>query len=303
MISLDGFDKEADEMIASTMADNTRKTYASALNLYIKHVQEAHSHSPNNPPPFPITIRSLKVFVLYMKRKGSQYSYIRTLVAGLSYYMKSEEIPDLTQDILFKKFLNGVSCKMHGKSKKYAKKPIHPNDLVLVLRLIDLSVKKESKLAFLMTVMFFGFLRISEALNLTRKDINLKQNDMMEVLIRNSKTDQEGKGQYVIIKDGGQAYSPFRYLEILNSIDPDEKFFENSAEQFNRIFRIHLTTISLDANKYNSHSFRRGGACYDSHQGVQDCMIKKHGRWESNAYIIYVNIEQEDASEEISKKL
>ncbi|OHT07334.1 hypothetical protein TRFO_24500 [Tritrichomonas foetus] len=121
-------------------------------------------------------------------------------------------------------------------------------------------LSKRIKIGFFMTVMFFGFLRISEALNLTRKDINLKQNDMIKVLIRNSKTDQEGKGQYVIIKDGGQAYSPFRYLEVLNSIDPDEKFFVNSAKQFNRIFRIHLTTIGLDANKYSSHSFRRGGA-------------------------------------------
>ena len=52
--------------------------------------------------------------------------------------------------------------------------------------------------------------------------------------------------------------------------------------------------------QYGSHSFRRGEAYNASKKGIADCVIKIHSRWFSNAYKVYVSVDQERAGMEIS---
>ena len=54
-----------------------------------------------------------------------------------------------------------------------------------------------------------------------------------------------------------------------------------------------------DPAAYSWHSFRRGAAFLASRKGVQDCVIKKHGRWSSDAYIRYVSVEAVRAGREV----
>ena len=54
-----------------------------------------------------------------------------------------------------------------------------------------------------------------------------------------------------------------------------------------------LTWAGFDHSKFNSHSFRIGAATTAAAKGLEDCIIKTLGRWESAAYLKYVKILRE----------
>ena len=51
-----------------------------------------------------------------------------------------------------------------------------------------------------------------------------------------------------------------------------------------------LRTAGVDESRYNGHSFRIGAATTAAARGIEDCVIKMLGRWESTAYLQYVRI-------------
>ena len=49
-----------------------------------------------------------------------------------------------------------------------------------------------------------------------------------------------------------------------------------------------LHCIHLDTRAYSSHSFRKGGAVSLQQQGVEDSIIRRTGRWRSDAFNLYL---------------
>jgi hypothetical protein len=49
-----------------------------------------------------------------------------------------------------------------------------------------------------------------------------------------------------------------------------------------------LRTIGLNPKEYSSHSFRKGGAVSLQSKGVEDSLIRRSGRWKSDAFHLYV---------------
>ena len=49
-----------------------------------------------------------------------------------------------------------------------------------------------------------------------------------------------------------------------------------------------LWSIHLDPRAYSSHSFRKGGTVSLQQQGVEDSIIRRTGRWRSDAFNLYV---------------
>ena len=54
-----------------------------------------------------------------------------------------------------------------------------------------------------------------------------------------------------------------------------------------------LKKVGIDQEKYCGHSFRIGAATTAAARGVEDCIIKTLGRWESLAYLQYVRLPRE----------
>ena len=53
----------------------------------------------------------------------------------------------------------------------------------------------------------------------------------------------------------------------------------------------------LDASEFNGHSFRIGAASTAASRGMEDCMIKTLGRWESDAYQRHIKIPRKELAD------
>ena len=66
-----------------------------------------------------------------------------------------------------------------------------------------------------------------------------------------------------------------------------------TREAFVAAVRKALAETGLAAKDYAGHSFRIGAATTAARQGLQDCLIKTLGRWESSAYTRYIRTSPE----------
>ena len=87
------------------------------------------------------------------------------------------------------------------------------------------------------------------------------------------------------------------YLE-LRGCRPGPLFLFQSWKPLTRprfvaVVREALGKSGLDERKYCSHSFHIRAATTAASRGMEDCIIKTLGRWESVAYLQYVRIPRE----------
>ena len=158
---------------------------------------------------------------------------------------------------------------------------------------------------FIITLCYSLFLRVSEADNLLKRDITIQEaEERMDVTIRFSKTDQMGVGETCYVFKTQSPSSPWVYLGALNGLQDDEKICQQSVHRMRQHLKAVLQVIGVpDPGHYSFHSFRRGAAFHASNQGVPDCVIKKHGRWRSEAYVRYVQVDAIRAGREVSDAL
>lgn len=184
------------------------------------------------------------------------------------------------------------------------KEPITP-DLVksLVKRYTSSSNLVDMRFIIICLVGFFGFLRISELLEVKIKDIQFSE-EGATIFIHKSKTDQMRSGNTIYISEmKSSPYCPIAWLKKyihatgLNKnpesflicrlfktkcghiADGNQKISYSAARS---TFANHISTVT-DPSKYSLHSLRSGGASAAANNGVSDRKISKQGRWSSNS--------------------
>ena len=58
-----------------------------------------------------------------------------------------------------------------------------------------------------------------------------------------------------------------------------------------------LKESGIDADKFSGHSFCIGAASTAAAKGVEDSLIKTLGRWESLAYLLYIQVPREQLAD------
>ena len=133
---------------------------------------------------------------------------------------------------------------------------------------------------FYMTLSFYAFLRISELLNLRKKDIiyDVNKNKLI-INIRFSKTDQNGKGVTTYLYNNTQkVYHPLNFINFISNLNDNDYIVNMSEENLRKELNNVLKQLDLDVNQYSWHSFRRGGATLASQNHIDPAIIKAHGR-------------------------
>ena len=164
---------------------------------------------------------------------------------------------------------------------------------------------------------FFGFLRMGEFtcpagdsfdkdVHLSLADLSIDQSSapsMLFVHLKQSKTDQLRRGVTIVLGKSEQLplcplTSMLSYLVVRGNVAgplfiwKDGQFLTRSS--FVAAVRRVLESAGLNASDFNGHSFRIGAATTAASRGMEDCMIKTLGRWESDAYQRYVKIPRQE---------
>ena len=162
---------------------------------------------------------------------------------------------------------------------------------------------------------FFGFMRSGEftssssqdpnecALSVSDVAIDSRQNpQVLTVLLRRSKTDQFGRGNYLCLGRTNTALCPvsavLAYLAIRPST-PGPLFIFQDGTPLSRVHLIShlrdaLAQVGVDVTNFSGHSFRIGAASTAARAGFRDSFIQKLGRWKSAAFTAYIRTPPED---------
>ena len=126
-----------------------------------------------------------------------------------------------------------------------------------------------------------------------------------------SKSDPFRTGVDIVIATPETLAALRRYLLYINPqgkllTDPLFTLTDNKAvnrQWFMRQVSALLTKAGYNTLQYSSHSFRKGGAVSLQHGGAPDSVIRKMGRWRSDAFHLYVRDPIYDTIIEAAKQM
>ena len=133
---------------------------------------------------------------------------------------------------------------------------------------------------------------------------NKRNPSMVRVTVKQSKTDPFRKGVELFIGRTGTNLFPVAalldYLSVRVS-GPGRLFvftdgWTLSRQRFVDRVRDGLVKAGVDQTKFCGHSFRIGTVTTAAAKGVEDCIIKALGWWESLAYLRHVKLPREQLS-------
>lgn len=169
---------------------------------------------------------------------------------------------------------------------------------------------------FLFILMFGGLLRESEAAALKTEDVWVVDGNLY-VVVKKSKTDQESISRTVVLaKSKTSSLCPTSWFNIYmkereklpgiylfhNTSRPGHKL---SAKRPNGVLKEWLKKIGVsedDRKLYGSHSMRKGGATAAAKAKVRIHVLKRHGRWKSDAVFLYI-VDDEGEKLSVSKAI
>jgi len=190
--------------------------------------------------------------------------------------------------------------------------PMCPPTLLYLSQFFDFSSSYESSMWAVMVVGFFMFSRISNLLppkkgrfdrtkQLLKSDVKVSA-DSVIVLVKWSKVIQLSERLVTLPLKAipGSPICPKTSLlnatRLAKSKDSDHLFSYRKKQSISTIIqsefisflRKKLKSAGLDPKLYSGHSLRRGGASWAFHSGVPSELIKHHGDWSSDSYLVYL---------------
>ena len=158
---------------------------------------------------------------------------------------------------------------------------------------------------------YFGFLRSGEFTTTSTSQSAVHVSDVaidshhspsiVKVTVRQAKTDPFGRGVNIFLGKTGTAVCPvlalLHFMAIRPNIDGPLLVHADGSpltrDQFVRMVKRALHSANIDATAYSGHSFRIGAASSAAAAGVPAYFIKMLGRWESEAYHLYIRTPRE----------
>ena len=214
----------------------------------------------------------------------------------------------------FRRLMQGID-NFHADQVVKPKRAITVADLITIHRRIDHSSFEGARDWCACTLAFFALLRINEYANggLRHQHVRLTAAGVM-VTVPYSKTslvptriDLASRTDILCPARALSAYLAFyqRYPALPQK--PTDSLFitrrtateyqDLTDNEFVAVVRgllLHGST-DLDATQYAGHSFRRGGTSALKLAGVSDSIIQRHGRWKSDVFRDYIDVEHNTA--------
>ena len=286
-----GLQAEMRTWVRTNAVENTKKTYKTYQNQYLKYCN-SHGYSENKP----------EVVCAFLKEGMEQRKLTASTLNGVAAcaiadMFKFDKVKP-TQDPLVLAAKRIISRK--AKKGPGGKKPLPRDMLVKFTKMAQASNVKDTRDVLMFILMFGGMLRECEAAALKASDVWVHEGNLY-ILVEKSKTDQTGLGATVVLAGcAGSVLCPVSWFEAYSAVRPKGLFlFHNtakpaeklSAKRPNGILKEWLARAGVPEDEralFGSHSLRKGGATKAASQQVRMHVLKRHGRWKSDAVYLYI---------------
>lgn len=217
-----------------------------------------------------------------------------------------EEVPWLTQKDELKLMSTISQLKLDDLSPSRRKRALRSIEIIQIIDTLDLSDEKQLLKAVMMATGHDGLLRTAELLYGCKVNNIIWEYDKQsfQYEIPRSKTHRSGEPEFITFCDYGP-YSAVRLmkrwfdlqglwckplLNIFPAVSRGGKldFLKvPSASWWRKVIKHCCARIGLDSTRYSGHSLRAGGATDLFVARVPYYIIKRMGRWKSDAAMLY----------------
>jgi hypothetical protein len=246
------------------------------------------------------------------------YKTVVNYLKGYKYFLKISgfELAVWHKWVLLPRVLQGIRRVKGDKSNP--KQPITPEILLAIIRILPAG-QKFLAVWVAMLIGFFAFLRKSHlctqsasltwaaALLLRKHVILVPSKYCILVVVTCSKTVQFQQRTHTIVIQGlpGHVLDPYfwvsKYFEVVPAAAEAPAFGYMVGEEYYPLtYGVFLATLKwlisaagFKPELYAGHSLRRGGATFAYQCGVNPLFIRIQGDWNSDAWLLYVGLSNE----------
>lgn len=286
----------------------------------------------NDIPSEPVTYKSLAFFSVTYRLRGNKHSSLQGTISNIKTHFESEGLPWLSPHDLrqFKQVMRGLS--KFNPSPVQRKRPITKAILQRMLLFTDLSNTKDLQTMTMAWLAHDALLRGAELLKLRVKDIQWPQSSSLPsksarctIIVEGSKCNKDGPAEHVHII----AYGSISAVHLLQQYFARLDLYQVKAQAqlFPLIIRDRSSLTSMIkwaahhdkqdhfvpelrsilaaagfpvTTEFSGHSFRAGGATDLWDAGCPPEYIKRHGRWKSECFYIYIRTDPVNVATEVA---
>ena len=251
----------------------------------------------------PVSYEHILMFISYLHLSGFAPTSITTYVTAISFVHKMGSSSDPLTHFAVQKVLCAVN---RLKGKVDSRLPI----TLFILGRLNESLSETVSNRFhrvllraMFITAFFGLFRIGELTSSSKEDVhlNLSQcritDDAVYITITHFKHNiSQHPVCLTLNRQSDSSICPVvamhEYMKLRGSSEGPLFCYLNGKAVTRNFFaqklKFCLNFCGFDTKMFKCHSFRIGGASYFSSLGYSDDQIKKLGRWNSNAFMIYI---------------
>lgn len=264
-------------------APSTRATYASAWQQFTRWLR-----GQPGPGTMPVTPETLLAYLQDLAAAGRKWSTIETHRAVIARAHRMAGLPNPAEDHGFKDRLKKLARQTGRHQEQVQALTSTAQAAIEATAAIprrgkggrtETAEEAETRARFdrtLISVMREGMLRCGEAAALLWEDLDLAPDGTGRVLIRRSKTDQEGHGALVFLS----RTSMTALEELRGQHEPGPRIFPLSSKQLRRRIQEAARAAGLKGH-FGGHSPRIGMAVDLAQAGTGLPEIQNAGRWKS----------------------
>ena len=220
----------------------------------------------------PTEPKILSIYLTHLASR-SKFSTLKRRIASISVIHKMKGHYLDTKHPIIVENLMGIR-RVKGSIQK-GKKPILINDLKIIIKAIDESIKTEKRKIRDRAIILLGFaggFRRSELVSINYEDVDFVS-EGVKIFIQRSKTDQSGEGMIKAIPYfNNKLFCPV--INLKNWLEYSKikagKIFNISDKNVSLIIKKYISLCGLDASKYGGHSLRSGFATSTAESGAEE---------------------------------
>lgn len=247
-------------------------------------------------PALPATVPLLRAFLLERIEAGRKRATLESDIAMLAIVHRLVGLPPPMESMEARLMWRGLR-REHLTARQRQAKGLTYDDVDALLAALDLTIPRDVRDAALLSVAIETMFRRSELIALRIEDLSVEPDGSGRILLRHSKTDQEGAGvlQYLSPDAVGRIQ---RWLEVAGlsegpifrstprSSKADRYDTPLSDRDVARIFKARALAAGLDPERISGHSTRVGAAQDLLAANFSPAEIMRQGRWKSERMLI-----------------